>query len=218
MRRREFISLIGGAAAAWPVAAVAQRAGKLWRIGMLDSAPRELNLANVDVFLASLRELGYVEGQNLVVDYRSAGGRDERLPDLVAELIRLNPDVIVLRGTPEVLAVRNVTGTIPVVMTAVVDPVGLGVAASLSHPGGNVTGMSSISSAMGTKRVRLLKELVPGIKRVAFLGDFRNPANDVAWDGAWYRRAYSDDGTPLGSAENDECQIDSIGWCHRPRR
>src|SRR5262252_2032641 len=134
MKRRAFVTLLG-AAAAWPVAAVAQRAGKLWRIGMLDSAPRELNLANVDVFLGSLRELGYVEGQNLVIDYRSAGGRDERLPDLVAELIRLNPDVIVLRGTPEVLAVRNATSTIPVVMTAVVDPVRLGVAVSLSHPG-----------------------------------------------------------------------------------
>src|SRR5262249_29737729 len=100
--RREFISLLGGAAA-WPVSVAAQRAGKLWRIGILDSATRELNSANVDVLLGSLRELGYVEGQNLVVDYRSAGGRDERLLDLVAELIRLNPDVIVLRGTPEVL-------------------------------------------------------------------------------------------------------------------
>jgi putative ABC transport system substrate-binding protein len=182
MRRREFITLLGGAAAAWPVSVAAQRAGKLWRIGMLDSATRELNSANVDVFLGSLRELGYVEGQNLVVDYRSAGGRDERLPDLVAELIRLNPDVIVLRGTPEVLAVRNVTSTIPVVMTAVVDPVGLGVAASLSHPGGNVTGMSSIASAMGTKRVGLLKELVPGMRRMAWLGDFRNSSVGIGWE------------------------------------
>jgi len=182
MKRRGFITLIGGAAAAWPVAAVAQRAGKLWRIGMLDGAPRELNSANVDVFLGSLRELGYIEGQNLVVDYRSAGGRDERLPDLVAELIRLNPDVIVLRGTPEVLAVRNVTSTIPVVMTAVVDPVRLGVAVSLSHPGGNVTGMSSIASAMGTKRVGLLKELVPGMRRMAWLGDFRNSSVGVGWE------------------------------------
>src|SRR5262245_5160328 len=182
--RREFITLFGGTAASWPMAAAAQRAGKVWRIGMLDSATRELNSTNVDVFLGSLRELGYVEGQNLVVDYRSAGGRDERLPDLVTELIRLNPDVIVLRGTPEVLAVRNVTSTIPVVMTAVVDPVGLGVAVSLSHPGGNVTGMSSISSAMVTKRVRLLKELVPGMRRMAYLGDFRNSSVGVGWEEA----------------------------------
>jgi putative ABC transport system substrate-binding protein len=182
MKRREFITLFGGTAASWPMAAAAQRAGKVWRIGMLDSATRELNSANVDVFLGSLRELGYVEGQNLVVDYRSAGGRDERLPDLVAELIRLNPDVIVLRGSLEVLAVRNATSTIPVVMTAVVDPVGLGVAVSLSHPGGNVTGMSSISSAMVTKRVGLLKELVPGTTRMAYLGDFRNYSVGVAWE------------------------------------
>jgi putative tryptophan/tyrosine transport system substrate-binding protein len=182
MKRREFITLIGGAAAAWPVSVAAQRAGKLWRIGLLDSATRELNSANVDVFLGSLREFGYVEGQNLVVDYRSAGGRDERLPDLVAELIRLNPEVIVVRGTPEVLAVRNVTSTIPVVMTAVVDPVGLGVADSLSHPGGNVTGMSSIASAMGTKRVGLLKELVPGMRRMAWLGDFRNSSVGIGWE------------------------------------
>ena len=95
--RRDFIALLGGAAA-WPLAARAQRAGRVWRIGMLDTASRELNAANVNVFLGTLRELGYVEGQNLVVDYRSASGRDERLPELVAELIRLNPDVIVLRG------------------------------------------------------------------------------------------------------------------------
>jgi putative ABC transport system substrate-binding protein len=179
--RREFITLVGGVTV-WPVAAQAQRAGKFWRIGMLDTATRELNSTNVDVFLGSLRELGYVEGQNLIVDYRSAGGRDERLPDLVAQLIRLNPDVIVLRGTPEVLAVSKATRTIPVVMSAVADPVGLGVASSLSHPGGNVTGMSSLTSRLETKRTGLLKELVPGMKRMAMLGDFRNSAVDSVWD------------------------------------
>jgi ABC-type uncharacterized transport system substrate-binding protein len=181
--RRHFISLVGGAAATWPLAARAQqRTGKVWQVGMLDTATRELNRTNLDAFLDRLRELGYVEGQNLIVHYRSADARHERLPELVAQLIRLNVDVIVLRGTPEVLAVKNATSTIPVVMSAVADPVGLGVVASLSHPGGNITGLSSFASALETKRIGLLKELVPGIKRVAFLGDFRNPANDVTWE------------------------------------
>jgi putative tryptophan/tyrosine transport system substrate-binding protein len=128
-----FGTLLGGAAA-WPVAVSAQGAGKVRRIGMLETATRALNSANVDVFLGTLRRLGDVEGQNLVVDCRSAADRNERLSDLAAQLIRLNPDVIVLRGAPEVLAVRNATSTIPVVMAAVADPVGLDVAASLSHP------------------------------------------------------------------------------------
>jgi putative ABC transport system substrate-binding protein len=123
MRRREFITLLGGATAAWPLAARAQQANKIWRMGILDTATRELNSANMDVFLKRLREFGYVEGQNLIVEYRSADGRNERLPDLVSQLIRLNPDVAVVRGTPEVLAVKNGTSTIPIVMSSVVDPV-----------------------------------------------------------------------------------------------
>ena len=180
--RREFISLLGGAAVAWPLAARAQQPSKVWRVGILDTATRELNLANVGVLLKRLRELGYVEGQNLIIEYRSADGRNERLPDLVSDLIRLKVDVIVLRGTPEVMAVKNATSTIPVVISAVVDPVGLGLAASLSNPGGNFTGMSSFASELGGKRVELLKELVPRIKRMAFLGDFRNSAVQMLWE------------------------------------
>ena len=126
MRRRDFIKIIAGSATSWPFAARAQQAGKIWRIGMLDTASRELNSANMDVFLENLREYGYLEGKNLIIDYRSAGGRNERLPELVSQLIALNPDVVVLRGTPEALAVKNATSTIPVVMSAVVDPVAIG--------------------------------------------------------------------------------------------
>src|SRR5262249_61390458 len=125
LRRREFITLLGGAVAASPLAARAQQAGKIWRIGMLDTASRELNSANMGAFLEKLREYGYVEGKNLIIDYRSAGGQNERLPELVSQLIGLNPDVIVLRGTPEAVAVKNATSTIPVVMYADVDPVTL---------------------------------------------------------------------------------------------
>ena len=110
MQRREFITLIGGAAAAWPLAAHAQQQ-KVWRIGMLDTASRELNSANLAVFYKELRDFGYVEGQNLIIEYRSADGRNERLPDLVSELLRLNVDLIVVRGTPEVLAIKNATST-----------------------------------------------------------------------------------------------------------
>ena len=180
MQRREFITLLGGAAA-WPLAARAQQQ-KVWRIGMLDTASRELNSANLAVFYKELRDFGYVEGQNLIIEYRSADGRNERLPDLVSELLRLNVDLIVVRGTPEVLAIKNATSTIPVVMSAVVDPVGLGVAASLRRPGGNITGMSSIVTELEAKRVELLKELVPGMKRMALLGDFRNSAVAMQWD------------------------------------
>ena len=180
MQRREFITLLGGAAA-WPLAARAQQQ-KVWRIGMLDTASRELNSANLAVFYKELRDFGYVEGQNLIIEYRSADGRNERLPDLVSELLRLNVDLIVVRGTPEVLAIKNATSTIPVVMSAVVDPVGLGVAASLRRPGGNITGMSSIVTELEAKRVELLKELVPGMKRMALLGDFRNSAVTMQWE------------------------------------
>jgi len=181
MRRRDFIKVIAGSATSWPLAAHAQQAGKIWRIGMLDTVSRELNSANMDVFLENLREYGYLEGKNLIIDYRSAGGRNERLPVLVSELVALNPDVVVLRGTPEALAVKNATSTIPVVMSAVVDPVAIGVAASLSRPGGNFTGMTSVVTELEGKRLGILKEVVPGMKRVGVLGDHTNPAVQMEW-------------------------------------
>jgi putative tryptophan/tyrosine transport system substrate-binding protein len=182
MRRRKFIALIGGSmAAVWPPVAQAQQAGKVRRIGILDTTTRELN-KDIGAFFTGLQGFGFVEGQNLIVEYRSADGRNERLPDLVSELLRLNLDLIVVRGTPEIIAIRNANSKIPVVMSAVVDPVGLGIAASLNHPGGNFTGMSSIVTALEAKRLEILKEIVQGVKRVAFLGDFRNPAVVKQWD------------------------------------
>jgi putative tryptophan/tyrosine transport system substrate-binding protein len=134
MRRRHLI--IGASASAlWPYPAFAQ-VSKVWRVAILDTATRELNKRNLEVLFKHLRELGYAQGNNLIVDYRSADGRNERLPALVTELMGFNPDVILVRGTPEILAVRNATSTIPVVMTAVADPVGVGVAASWRALGG----------------------------------------------------------------------------------
>ena len=117
MRRREFITLLIGAVTAWPSTARAQQAGKVWRIGMLDTARRELNTANVIAFQKGLRQFGFVEPENLVVEYRSAEGQYELLPDLVSELLRLKVDAIVVRGTVEVVAVKNATSTTPIVMT-----------------------------------------------------------------------------------------------------
>ena len=154
MRRREFILALGGAAA-WPLAARAQQAGKVWRIGMLDTTSAALNAANLDAFRKGLRELGYVEGQNLIIDYRAAEGRNEGLSDLASELVRRKVDVIVTRGTTAALAAKNASPTIPVVMAASGDPVVTGIVAGLARPGGNVTGLSAIVSELEPKRVEL---------------------------------------------------------------
>ena len=179
MERRTFIALIGGAAAS-PFAARAQHVVKVWRIGVLDTTTRELN-NDIAALFRGLRGAGYFEGHNLIVEYRTADGRNERLPDLVSELLRLHLDLIVVRGTPEIIAIKNTNTKIPIVMSAVVDPVGLGLAASLHHPGGNITGMSSIVTELEAKRLEILKEIVPGVKRVAILGDFRNSAVVMQW-------------------------------------
>ena len=140
LKRREFITLLGGATAAWPLVALAQSA---YRIGVLDTTSAALNATNFDALRQGLRQHGYIEGQNLVIEYRSADERAERFPDLAAELVRLNVDLIVTRGTPAIVAAKNATKTIPVVMAASGDPLGAGVVAGLARPGGNVTGLSA---------------------------------------------------------------------------
>src|SRR6185312_13234710 len=133
-KRRDFITLLGGVTAAWPLAAHAQQ-GKLWRIGMLETISPVLNAANLAAFRNGLRQLGYVEGQNYVIEYRSADGRAERFAELAADLLRLNVDVIVTRGTPAVLAAKKATTTTPIVMAAIGEPLDSGVVASLPRPG-----------------------------------------------------------------------------------
>lgn len=164
-----------------PLSVEAQREEKVHRIGMLERTSIAINAANLDSFRRGLRELGYVEGRNLAIEYRSADGRDERFPRLAAELVRLNVELIVTRGTPAALAAKNATGTIPVIMTGVGDPVGQGVVASLARPGGNVTGLSSFVNEIYAKRVELLRELVPGTTRLAALFNMSTPAGPRAW-------------------------------------
>jgi putative ABC transport system substrate-binding protein len=179
LKRREFITLLGGAAA-WPLGARAQQAGKIWRVGMLDNTSPSLNAANVDAFRQGMRELGYVEGQNLLIEYRSVDGRNERYPEMAADLVRLKVDVIVTRGTPALLAAKSATAAIPIVMAAIAEPPA-SVIASLAHPGGNVTGLSSFTSELEPKRVELIKEIVPGIARIAVMYNMENPVFLARW-------------------------------------
>ena len=181
MERRRFIEVIAGGLLAAPLAAEGQQAGKVYRIGVLETAPMVLNAANLDAFRQGLRELGYVEGQNLVIEYRSADGRADRFPDLANELVRLKVDLIVARGTPAVTAAKNATRTIPIVMTASGDPVGRGVVSGLARPGANVTGLTSLSSDLYAKRVQLLKETIPRIRRIAVLFEMGNSASANSW-------------------------------------
>jgi putative tryptophan/tyrosine transport system substrate-binding protein len=182
MRRRDFIKAIIGSAASWPFAARAQQAGKVWRVGMLDTTSATLNAKNIDAFKAGMNVLGYVEGQNLVIDYRSADGRLERLPALVTELIDLRCDVIVTRGTPPALAARNASRTIPIVMASIGEPVEAGLVQSLSRPGGNVTGLSAFVTQLTQKRIEIIKELAPRITRIGALDNVGNASVPAQWD------------------------------------
>jgi putative ABC transport system substrate-binding protein len=158
-----------------PLAAAAQQpAGKVPRIGYLaPSSPSDATPGFVGAFRQGLRDLGYVEGKNIVIEYRSAEGKQERLPDLAAELVRLKVDIIVATTTSVALATKNATRTIPIVGVLVADPVGMGLVASLARPGGNITGTSAFGIEIGAKQLELLKETVPRISRVAVL---YNPA------------------------------------------
>jgi ABC-type uncharacterized transport system substrate-binding protein len=176
MKRREFISLLGGAAAAWPLAARGQQAAaKIPRIGFLGNSTAELEANLVGPFRDGLRALGYEEGRNIAIEYRWAEGKYEGFPALIAELIALNVEVIVTAGTPASLAVKNATRTIPLVMVAVGDPVTTGLVASLARPGGNITGLTSISVEMEGKRLELLREVVPKVSHIAVLWNAASP-------------------------------------------
>src|SRR5947208_12751227 len=155
-----------------PLATEAQPAGKVHRIGWLSPGfPRPDRDPPVDAFREGLRELGYVEGQNLVIEYRGAEGQDARLPDLAAELIRLQVEVIVAVGTQATRPSQQATRTIPIVMTGTNDPVGQGLVASLAHPGGNTTGLSLMMAELPGKRLEILKETVPQSTRIAVLAN-----------------------------------------------
>ena len=164
-----------------PLAAGAQPAGKVYRIGMLETRSTILNAANIDAFRQGLRELGYKEGQNLEIVYRSSDGHDDRFPDLASELVRLKVDLILTRGTPAALAARSASRAMPVVMAASGDPVGSGLVASLARPGGNVTGLSSGLTEPYAKRVELLREFLPRLTRLAAIFNMGNPSSVPQW-------------------------------------
>jgi putative tryptophan/tyrosine transport system substrate-binding protein len=174
MRRRDFITLLGGAAA-WSFPARAQQAGKVYRIGFLGNSTAALEANLVAPFRDGLRDLGYVEGQNILIEYRWAEGEYERFPALTAELIALKVDVIVTAGTPASLAVKKAATSIPLVMVAVGDPVATGLVASFGRPGGNITGLTSISSEIEGKRLELLREVLPNISHIAVLWNAASP-------------------------------------------
>ena len=179
MRRREFILLIGSTAVAWPLAARAQQGGKKYIIGRFGAGSAAEPI--IDVLTEALRELGWVEGENVVFERRYAENRLERLPELAADLVRLKVDVIVATGTLAPLAAKRATSTIPIVMTAAGDPLGTGLVDSLARPGGNITGMSLMVPELGGKRLELLKELLPRLARVAVLWNAANPYSPLVF-------------------------------------
>src|ERR1700688_3831641 len=175
MRRRDFITLIGGAAATWPLAVRAQQqSGKVSRIGFLTRATDASVSAQIDAFRQSLRGLGWVEGKSISIEYRDAGGRADRLPALAAELVALKVDVIVTVDTPPTQAAKQATSTIPIVIAVSADPVGAGLVTSLAHPGGNTTGLSLLAPDSDQKNLELLKEALPKARGVAMIWDPNN--------------------------------------------
>jgi putative ABC transport system substrate-binding protein len=179
MNRRAFLATLAGGLLAAPLAAGAQPRPRVARVAFLDGGNLESHLwqATRD----GLRELGYVEGQNLIIEFRSAKGKFDRVPELLAELIRLHVDVIVTIGDPVVSAAKQATSAIPIVMAGAGDPVGRGFVASLARPGGNITGVSNLAVALTAKWLELAKEVVPRISRVAILTNGGNPTHRLFW-------------------------------------
>jgi len=175
MRRRDFIKVIVGSAAAWPLTARAQQSGKLPTIGFL-GASFSIESQRVAAFVQRLRELGWIDGRNLAIEYRWAEGRNERYAEASAELVRLKVGIIVTVGTPATLAAKQATTIIPIVFGAATDPVGTGLVESLARPRGNVTGLSNQISDTGGKKLEFLREIVPSLRRLAILANADNPA------------------------------------------
>ena len=170
MKRREFVTLLGGAAAAWPLAAWAQQRGKLPTIGYLGTTTASAWSPWTAAFVQRLRELGWIEGRNLAIEYRWAGARSEQFAEMVAEFVRLKVDVILTGGNAAV-TVKQATSDIPVVFVLAGDPVGTGLVATLARPGGNVTGVTNQATDLAGKRLELLREVLPGLRRLAIMAN-----------------------------------------------
>ena len=174
MRRREFITLVGGAAAAWPIGARAQQPGKPPVIGFLGASTPSGQSQRIAAFVQRLHDFGWIEGRTVAIEYRWAEGRSERLAEIAAEFVRLKVDVMVAAGFAVSIA-KQATSAIPIVFAGAGDPVGTGVVASLARPGGNVTGLSLQFIDTAGKRLELLREVVPGLRNLAILGNVGSP-------------------------------------------
>jgi putative ABC transport system substrate-binding protein len=174
LRRREFTTLLGGAAIAWPFAVGAQQA-LLPVIGLLGSDTAAAQRRWTTAFVQRLRELGWTEGRNVIIEYRWAEGRTERFAEIAAEFVQRNVSIILTHNTPPTLAAKQATSTIPIVFATAGDPVETGIVSSLARPGGNITGLSSQSPDSAGKKLELLRQAVPGLRRLATLADIGNP-------------------------------------------
>jgi putative ABC transport system substrate-binding protein len=172
VNRREVITLLGGAAASWPLAAHAQQlAGKLPTVGYLGGGGPTSQRAWVDAFVQRLRELGWIEGRTVSIEYRWGEGRAERYAEIAAEFVRLKVDVILAGGTEAAIAAKQATSVIPIIFPTAGDPVGSGLVASLARPGGNVTGLSNVGTDLAAKRLEFLREVLPGLRRLAVMAN-----------------------------------------------
>ncbi|HXN43590.1 MAG TPA: ABC transporter substrate-binding protein [Xanthobacteraceae bacterium] len=176
MKRRKFITLLAGAAA-WPLDVLAQQADKVWRMGFIAHGHESF----YDSLFEGLREYGYEEGRNLIVERRYARGQAERFKEFAAEMVRLNVDIIIVVTTPAALAVMSATKTIPIVHPNAIDPLNTGLVTSLAHPGGNLTGGAQLTAEVSAKRLEILRRVVPGLSRVATLWNPANPALAFSW-------------------------------------
>jgi putative ABC transport system substrate-binding protein len=177
IERRKFLATLGGAAVAWPLAARAQPPGKLRTIGYMGSTTPSAQSPWTAPFVRRLRELGWIEGHNLAIEYRWAEGRNERFAEIAAEFVRLKVDVIVTYSAAPVLAAKQATSVIPIVFPAAPDPLGSGLVATLARPGSNVTGLSTQSTDLAGKRLELFREVVPGLRRLAIMANGGNPGS-----------------------------------------
>jgi putative ABC transport system substrate-binding protein len=175
LHRRKFVTLLGGAAAAWPLAARAQQSAKLPTIGFLGQSTPVIESRRLAAFLKRLRELGWIEGRTVAIEYRWAEGRSERAAEIAAEFVRLNVDLIFAGGTEQVLAAKKATAVIPIVFPVAADPVSTGIVASLARPGGNVTGLSTLATDLAVKRLEILRDIFPGLGRLAVMANVGAP-------------------------------------------
>jgi putative ABC transport system substrate-binding protein len=176
MRRRDFIKAVAGSAMTWPLAARAQQSAKMPTIGFLGASP-SIESERVAAFVQRLRELAWIDGHNLAIDYRWGEGRNEQYKEAAAGLARLKVDVIVTVATSSTLAAQQATSVIPIVFAGVGDPVGTGLVASLARPGGNITGLSGQNPDLASKRVEMLRDVIPGLRRLAIMANVGNPSS-----------------------------------------